>query len=283
MESRINYELCVFCQKNNRTEKLKNLSNASDKSIISQTYNNICGLLSKYKKHDKLNEYGHLNEMNSWATAFEQFNAKWHKSCRLKFSAYKLEKLTKIPKNRVVGSNDLGNTSTNTRSKILTDTQPKESKNVCLFCDLGETEAKKLHLCATMELDEKIRKLCPNSAEYSSVKLKLSQGDVIAIDAKYHLACLSAFYKITQRVQSNDEDYSAKAFEIVFKHINDWLQDDEENIIFLKDLHSLYFDSLQEVEEDSHSINRTRLKTKVLIVSRIALVQERKGNCVLQT
>lgn len=190
--------------------------------------------------------------MNEWATEFEQFNAKWHKSCRLKFSVGKLELLTNIPKKRV-SSND--SKSRTPRSK------DKQNKNLCLFCDKEETEEKILHKCETFELDQKIRRLCDNSAQYASVKIKLSEGDMIAIGARYHLVCLSAFYRNTE---PKDDEHSIEAFDEVLKHIYDWLKNVNEKLLFLKDLHSLYVSALEEIDEYSPSINRTRLKEKIL-------------------
>lgn len=136
-----------------------------------------------------------------------------------------------------------------------------------MFCE--ETDKKQLHQCYTFELDLKIRQLCENSEKYSHVKAKLSEGDMIATEAKYHLVCLSNFYKCTQQSQTAEEVCSDIAFDEVFKRISDWIKNDqaitgEENFLYFKDLFSLYDNVLKEVNEDGLSINRTRLKHKIL-------------------
>lgn len=119
-----------------------------------------------------------------------------------------------------------------------------------------------------MDLDRKIRKLCENSEKYSYVKAKLSQGDMVATEAKYHLKCLSDFYKYTQRLKTVENVSSTLAFDEVVKYITTWMKNDkaEENLLFLKNLLKMLVEILEEMEvdEDTVSINRTRLKSTII-------------------
>ena len=59
----------------------------------------------------------------------------------------------------------------------------------CIFCSQASG---KLHNCATMGLDCNLRRMATDLQD-TTLMAKLSGGDVIAIEAKYHYNCLSAY------------------------------------------------------------------------------------------
>lgn len=220
-------------------------------------------------------------EKSEWAEDFKKFKAKWHKSCRQKFTNEKLEKMIRS-KERL------------TESKEVKDVKPSRSKakpsnDICFFCD-EESEPKSLTSCRTLGIDEKVRALCDFFAIYAPIiRPKLSQGDMVAIDARYHLKCLSSFYKDADRRTVQEENYaSIQAFEKISIVIKKFMKiksvDAVGNFLLLKDIHLMYNNSLEELSEYSISkINQTRLKEKILEeISRINLYQKRKGYRILQ-
>ena len=92
-----------------------------------------------------------------------------HKSCHLKFSNSKLERVRNKRKSDVYQDE----TSTRVKRQFL-------SKAVCLFC--GETGD--LHEVMTLEVDEKVRKMVTDLQDSALLKHKAG-GDMIAIEAKY--------------------------------------------------------------------------------------------------
>lgn len=166
MESVINFDLCVICQRKDG-EELRNPKSDRNKSQVQATYKNFDEILAQYKEYNKLNRYKHLNVMSKWAEDFETFGAKWHKSCRLKFSKKDLQKLIHSTESPVTSS------SNEPRQRKSSRPQNKPIENVCLFCN-NESGAKDLHLCVTLELDQKIRGLCDNSPKYAFIKAKQS-------------------------------------------------------------------------------------------------------------
>ena len=70
--------------------------------------------------------------------------------------------------------------------------KPKEqSFDKCIFCDLSGED---LHKASTKRLDQKIMAY---AIELQDTKLlvKLAGGDMVAIDAQYHVKCLLSFYR----------------------------------------------------------------------------------------
>lgn len=59
-----------------------------------------------------------------------------------------------------------------------------------------------MYIGTTLELDRKIRELCNKSEKHASIKAKLSQGHMVAMDASYNLTCLTAFYRDFNRRQT---------------------------------------------------------------------------------
>ena len=46
-----------------------------------------------------------------------------------------------------------------------------------------------MHRCQTLELNQKVREIATEMGD-NQMLAKLSQGDMVAVDAKYHLRCL---------------------------------------------------------------------------------------------
>ena len=61
----------------------------------------------------------------------------------------------------------------------------------CIFCrTIHDNET--LHNCSTMELDKSIREMATQLQDIDMLTL-MTEGDLVAIGAKYHLRCLVAF------------------------------------------------------------------------------------------
>ena len=104
----------------------------------------------------------------------------------------------------------------------------------------------------------------------TSLIAKLSAGDLIAIEAKYHYNCLSAYknrYRSFIRQQQSDSKYEerqllARAFAELMCYIENKIQNDE-HILKLSHLHNIYQEHLQSLGIHK-MINKTRLKRQLL-------------------
>ena len=127
-----------------------------------------------------------------------------------------------------------------------------------------------LHNCATMTLDHAIRKMATELQD-TSLLARISGGNLIAIEAKYHFNCLSTLknkYRIAQQSQNNltinqeDELIQAQVFTDLISYIEESIESG--NFIFkLSELHSMYVSQLEELGLEK-SIHKTRLKLQIL-------------------
>ena len=109
----------------------------------------------------------------------EFHRASRHKSCYAKFSSCKLE----IAKLKIKRSSDSTETSSRGKRKWL-------KSEVCFFCEKGTQENdEELLQVSTFETDASIRTIITELND-SRLLVRIVEGDVIRIGAKYHLKCL---------------------------------------------------------------------------------------------
>ena len=106
--------------------------------------------------------------------------AKWHKLCKNQFSTLKLERAQKRQAIDSDGKHYEG------RKKLPRRSTETEVRQGCCFCEESSGE---LHRASTLNLDGNVRE----SARILNNTLslgKLSDGDVVACDAMYHIEIL---------------------------------------------------------------------------------------------
>ena len=102
-----------------------------------------------------------------------------HKSCYAKFSSCKLERA----KLKIKRSSDSTETSSRGKRKCF-------NSEVCFFCEKGTQEDDgELLQVSTFETDASIRTIITELND-SRLLVRIVEGDVITIGAKYHLKCL---------------------------------------------------------------------------------------------
>ena len=156
-------------------------------------------------------------------------------------------------------------------SKRKRSTEAGNDKDTCFFC--GESDGKKeLHEAATFKLNKNVKKAATLIGDMQLLG-RLSSGDMIAQDAKYHTNCLLRLYNRVRACKTdakNEECKDATASGIVFAELVMFLEEAryEENVapVFkLADLVKLYESRLKQfnigTDEKVHS---TRLKERLL-------------------
>ncbi|CAC5399802.1 unnamed protein product [Mytilus coruscus] len=122
----------------------------------------------------------------SIAFKLQLMEAKWHKTCRNKYTEMKIERQENIKRKIESGSEE--NSGKITRQSIGCSTLTMTHD--CFFC--GESSGE-LHKVATFGIDSNVRKY---SLEVQDTVLlaKLSAGDMISQEAMYHKRCYSNLF-----------------------------------------------------------------------------------------
>ena len=115
------------------------------------------------------------------------------------------------------------------------------------FCDDTTGNLTKVE---TMFLDTRVRQI---AKEVRDTKLlaKLSGGDIVAIDAQYHLKCLAAFYGrgIPRKRRSNEAPHHINAKTLAFAEVVSYIKEygqigGDLNVFKLSDINKLHCDFL---------------------------------------
>ena len=137
-----------------------------------------------------------FKDKNELAKSLMESKAVFHKNCVAKYSKSKLARKRKLfekehetEQGRTEAIENLERTSTQrklTRSSISL----KNFTPTCFFCDKDDKDMK-LHLCPIFQVQRKIEEIAQEIGD-TKVLAKLSAGDMIATEAKYHCKCLAA-------------------------------------------------------------------------------------------
>ena len=136
------------------------------------------------------------------ATSVKQI-AKWHKSCQTKFN---ITKLRRAEKKQVSSKDSMLNCSPPRKKIRLSRSTESVTKECCYFC---EGTSKPLRAVSTYQVDNRVR-TSTLALQDGKLLAKLSAGDMMAQDAKYHPLCLASLYKRAKSLDDFKQDDSDK-------------------------------------------------------------------------
>ena len=176
----LNWDLCIICQCSTH-EALR--CPMKSHSFDSNVYSNFLTNVTHFKDLNSLPVELKFNTDTTTTDDLIKNNAKWHQSCHLKFSSSKLKKAQKR-KSPPSDGYENPHLKSNKRHKVV-----ESDENRCLFCGEGN-KLGVLHGFSTIEADSN---LCRIFTDLQDLKLlaKISGGDLIAIEGKYHMKCLT--------------------------------------------------------------------------------------------
>lgn len=201
--------MCMICQEKT-TEPLKCPLNAHGSMDKAEPYCSLLDSVSAFRVLGTLPVVLHFQEEMTVGELVQNRGA-WHKSCYVKFSKEKLERAT-----RKRGRDDV--TESNNSRKKWPERQSMD-RMARLFC---HQEDGHLHEFRTLGADESIRQMATELQETELVA-RMEGGDLIALEAKYHLHCLTALRnryrslvrKHEQEVGDSSEEKKMKARALV--------------------------------------------------------------------
>lgn len=258
------WDQCVLCQKDT-SEKLccpaesKRSTGGSGYQTLAHTllaFSNI-GCLPKTIDLSKLDDGEGIQ------ATFEHHRARWHDSCRLH---YNKTQLFRAEKRKTSCERSADAPRKYTRQSV---DQPQPSVDKCFFCD-GQAGKETLHEASTFELDARVRK-CALKLEDKPLLAKLSGGDLIAQEAKYHVKCLASLYnkargtKMNEDPDEDDVNHGIALAELV-SYIEEARMDSAVSPVFkLIDLATLYNTRLEQLGTVmTGRVHSTELKNRIL-------------------
>ena len=207
--------------------------------------------------------------------------AKWYKSCYNKFGMDRLDRVKTKRKIADIKANS-GDVS---NAKRKCPRRQSLDKNVCIFC---ENASGRLHQFSTLQADASIPSMAKDLRD-ASLLAKIEGGDLIALEAKYHLSCLATLRNRHRShvsgVQSASENsfekekMEARALVELLTHIESSVE--EGNFFFkLSELQFLYESRLKDFGI-SKEINKVRFKEQILSHFAEAQTQSDGKNIIL--
>ena len=145
-----------------------------------------------------------LDEDSGIAPTLIEHKARWHKTCKDKFSTLKLQRIEKR-KNQEETNAPQPFKFTRTSSGASTS----KAEMGCFFCG-GTSET--LHQASTFNVDDSVPQ-CTFQLQDKVLIAKLSAGDLISQEAIYHAKCLVSLYNKAGRLNQNTEDGDEKIIE----------------------------------------------------------------------
>ncbi len=283
MDATTNWNVCIICGIG--TGDLKCPANSLQGNGL-EVYNNFLVTVTEFRNHSQLFEYVRVNEKTTAQVLYSN-KAKWHKACRLELSSSKLERLKKktltVSTSENVSLKRLNEDETVHRCKRLPNAEAVVNNNNCIFC-LSTNDKENLYNCSTLKIDHEIRRMATVLEDYDLL-IRISGGDLIAIEAKYHAHCYVTY---RNRFRSLQREHNAKETSLTDSIITDSLEqmncnsdlvrahvfaelisyvDNElqggKYLFKLKEIHGIYENRLHELGINQ-DVNRTRLKLSII-------------------
>ena len=144
----------------------------------------------------------------------ENNGAVWHKSCRNKVDNQKVIRAKRKHDETIVSSSIKTRTISSESETMSTGSHGDDDIKTCIFCgEVGEIKRRgSFHKAATFGLHSKVCK-CAETLGDRKLISKLSAGDMIAIDAEYHLSCLTKLYRAASGKNKEKENAGLKIAE----------------------------------------------------------------------
>lgn len=259
---------CCLCQK----EKNEDLKSPPTHYPCTQEHDGYAMIATNIPLFHAINEMPivldpvRLDEGGGVEETLRRNKAKYHQSCRLLFNNTKLDRARK----RRAGGQSTRAEESHTK---LRRTSHEGKESVCFLCEREEPDSE-LRQVMTMHLNKRLNE-CAQKLNDGRLLAKLSGGDAIAQELKYHMQCLTDLYnrertyiRTTMRqeqYQKLEEDVHPLAFSELVIYIVESKSSCDGPVVFrLADMVQLYRERLEQLSAKAPDVNSTRLKEKLL-------------------
>ena len=195
--SKTNWQMRAICQE--ATSEALQCPADTKCSDVGAGYKTLAGNIEKFAKLGCMPTdlcLSRLDEGKRIEGTFVANKARWHKSCYALFNSTKLKRAEK--RHVTLDKDPVGGKFTRSNVTVCL----KEIIPACFICD--KCDGQTLHSVSTLGLDDQVRE-CATLLNEERLLAKLSKGDLIALEAKYHTKCLSMLYRKAQYAKEGKE------------------------------------------------------------------------------
>lgn len=269
----IRWELCILCQED-INEKVQFPSQRKGETVLAGYKTLVENLLvfNQFGLLPRTINIDMLDEGDGLEAAFIAHNACWHRSCRLKYNNTKLQRVRKHSRDTSVDEASECSSTVSKRIRSRSSSGSSISEGLCFFCQKS-SEKDRLHEVSTLVTDRRVRE-CAALVEDDDLLRRLSGGDMIVLESKYHAKCLASLYYRASTVQTGQDEANnldnmphGIAFAELVTYIEESrLEDPTTSPVFkLADLSNLYSSRIKQLGLKQESrIQSTRLKQIIL-------------------
>lgn len=264
---------CFICQE----DKFEALKSPPKKTNLAKSgYKTLSKNIHEFAKINEMPiplDIRRIDEGDGIEAALIENEAKYHESCRLLFNNTKLQRAQKRNQSPDMTLSDEPSSSKFTRRSCSALTEEGSLDLEESFICEKKASRTELREAMTMQLNTRLYQ-CAKTLQDQNLLAKLSVGDVVAQELKYHGTCLTSLYNKErahlrkQQSMSEVADPENEINQIVFAelvtHIVESQRESTGGLVFkLADLCHLYESRLKQFEANL-TFNRTRLKNKLL-------------------
>ena len=192
----VDWNLCILCQ-NTSPESLVQPWKGRGRGKIEAkgtSYQSFAARLAKCKELSKV-PFNVVPEQFDDGSGIEETlqknKSQWHKTCRNKFSDFKLDRLKKRASELDIANSGVTPVKLR-RFSIQGAHVTGHDVSLCFFCDRGAGIAG-LHDVTTMGMEQTVR-MYATELQDTRLLAKLAPGDMVALEAKYHKTCQCDLY-----------------------------------------------------------------------------------------
>ena len=208
-----NWKLCIICQED-KSESLTSLSKSKRKDSGSG-YSSFAANLSSFSELGQLPGTLQLESLNEWCgieAAMVTNNALYHQACKLKYNNTTLQRAEKRSLMTEGEINDAPDACKRSRFHSRSSSTEKAQEAQCFFCrqPAGTDGVPEV---ATFQMHSKFQDWA-TILEDTELLGRLTAGDMVARNAKYHKKWLSVLHNRVRKTESEGPKYKAKEREV---------------------------------------------------------------------
>ena len=200
--TRMDWDICCICQ-NQSSTPLQKSANAKKLEDAGAGYRTLAENLFAFRENQCTDlppfaeEHCSVNEIQQLLV---QNEACWHKSCYLKYNRNMLKRF--LNRKQALENEPEEKKRKFTRSIADTSNNCQE----CFFCEKAGQE--KLHEASTFRINRRVRE-CAGLLKDDKLLAKLSVGDMVALEVKYHQTCLVRLHNRARKLKREENKESS--------------------------------------------------------------------------